>query len=46
MLGGTESVWGVTGWFLLILGQFGAVLVGTWWYLVVLGQFGAELVDT
>ena len=33
-LSGTESVWGVTGWFLLILGQFVAVLVGTWWYWV------------
>ena len=23
-----------TGWFLVILGQYGAVLVGTWWYWV------------
>ena len=32
VLGGTGSVtvWGGTGYFLVILGQYGAVLVGTW----------------
>ena len=28
----TWSVLGSTGWFLVLLGQFGALLVGTWWY--------------
>ena len=27
---GTGSVWGGTGWFLVILGHYGTVLVGTW----------------
>ena len=29
VLGGTESVWGGTGWYLVVLSQYGAVLVGT-----------------
>ena len=29
---GTGSVEGGTGWYLVILGQWEAVLVGTWWY--------------
>ena len=28
---GTGSVEGGTGWYLVVLGQYGAVLVGTWW---------------
>ena len=27
---GTRSVWGDTGWFLVILGQYRAFLIGTW----------------
>ena len=29
VLGGTGSVWGGTGWFLVVLCQYGAVLLGT-----------------
>ena len=31
---GTGSVEGGTGWYLVVLGQWEAVLVGTWWYWV------------
>ena len=31
---GTGSVKGATGLYLVVLGQYGAVLVGTWWYWV------------
>ena len=31
---GTGSVEGATGLFLVVLGQYGMVLVGTWWYWV------------
>ena len=31
---GTGSVEVCTGWHLVVLGQYGAVLVGTWWYWV------------
>ena len=31
---GTGSVWGCTGWYLVELGQYGAVLIGIWWYWV------------
>ena len=34
---GTRSVEGGTGWYLVVLGQYGVVLVGTWWYMVLLG---------
>ena len=37
LLGGAGSVWGGTGWYLVVLGQFGVVLVGTWYYMVLLG---------
>ena len=30
----TGSVEGFTGWYLMVLGQWKAVLVGTWWYWV------------
>ena len=33
----TDSVWGETVWFLVILGQYSVVLVGTWWYWVSIG---------
>ena len=45
VLGGTGTVWGGTGRYLVLLGQFGVVLGGTesvlggsGWYLVVQGQ--------
>ena len=34
VLGGTGSVEGGTGWYLVVLCQYGAVLVGTLWYWV------------
>ena len=43
VLGDIGSEWGGTGWYLVKLGQYGAVLVG---FLVVLGQYGAVLVGT
>ena len=30
VLGGTGSVYGITGWYLVALGQYRAVMVGTW----------------
>ena len=32
VLGGAWSESGSTGWFVVVMGQYGAVLVGTWWY--------------
>ena len=32
VLDGTGSVWGGTGWYLVVFGQCGAVVAGTWWY--------------
>ena len=34
VLVGTRSVECGTGWYLVVLGQWEAVLVGTWWYWV------------
>ena len=34
IFGGTVPKWGGTGWYLLVLGQSMAVLVGAWWYWV------------
>ena len=34
VLGGTGSVEAGTGWYLVVLCQYGAVLVGTLWYWV------------
>ena len=34
VLGGTGPVLGSPGWFVVVMGQYGAVLVGTWWYWV------------
>ena len=31
---GTGSLEGGTGWYLVVVGQYGAVLVRTWWYWV------------
>ena len=33
-LGGTGSVCGASGWYLVILGQDWPVVIGTWWYWV------------
>ena len=32
--GGNRSVWGGVGWYLVVLGQYGAALVCSWWYSV------------
>ena len=47
---GTGSVEGGTGWYLVVLGQYGAELVNTYWYLVrkkrylvVLGKYKASV---
>ena len=36
--GSNGSVWGGVGWYLVILGQYGAVLVGSWWKWVSMGR--------
>ena len=38
VFGGTGSVWGGTGWYLVILGQYNLVLLGTKWYWVGIGH--------
>ena len=43
VLVGTWSVWGVTGWYLVVVGQYRAVLVDTWWYWAIKGQCWAVL---
>ena len=43
VLDGTGSVYGGTGWYLVVLGQYRAVMVGTWWYWVIKGQHWAVL---
>ena len=37
VLGGTGSVWGGNGWYLVLLGQFNLVLLGIKWYWVGIG---------
>ena len=37
VFGGPGSVWGGTGWYLVVLGQYGAVLLGIKWYWVGIG---------
>ena len=39
----TGSVLGIAGWYLVALGQYRAVMVGTWWYWVIEGQYWAVL---
>ena len=34
ILGGNGTVQGGAGWYLVVLGQYKAVLVGIWWYWV------------
>ena len=31
VIGSTGTVWGVTGWNLVVLGQYEVVLLATWW---------------
>jgi len=40
----TGSVWDCTGWYLVVLGHYEAVLVGTWWHWVSEGGSGWDLV--
>ena len=39
ILGGNGTVQGGAGWFVVVLGQCGAVLVGTWWKWVSVGPY-------
>ena len=39
VLSGTGSLWGSTSWYLVELGQYGAVVAGTWWYWVSMGRY-------
>ena len=43
VLGGTWPVLGGTGWFVVVMGQYGAVLVGTWWYWVSRRQYKVSI---
>ena len=36
--GDNGSVWSGTGWYLVVLGQCGVLLVCTWWYRVSIGR--------
>ena len=46
VFGGTGSVGGGTGWYLVVLGQWEAALVGTWWYWVSRRQYWLVLGGT
>ena len=37
VLDGTGSVNGDTSWYLVVLGQYNLVVLGTWWYRVSIG---------
>ena len=43
---GAVSVQGGTGWYLMVLGQWKAVLVGTWWYWVSMERYWLVLDGT
>ena len=43
---GTGSVEGSTGWYLVVLGQYGAEPVDTWWYCDRIGRYWLALADT
>ena len=45
-LDSSGSVWSRTGWYMRVLGQFGAILVGTWWYWVSITWCCLELSGT
>ena len=36
---GNVSVGGGTGWYLVVLGQYGTELVDTWWYWDSIGRY-------
>ena len=46
VLGGTWSIWGVTGWYLVVLGQYRAVLVGNFWNWDSIGRYWLVLGGT
>ena len=46
VLGETDTACGSTGWYLVVLGQYGVVLVGTWWNWVSIGQYWLVLGGT
>ena len=37
VFGGDGSVWGGTGWYLVVLGQYKLILLGIMWYRVTIG---------
>ena len=39
VLGGTGSVEGGTGWYLVVLGQYRSVLIDTWYYCVTMERY-------
>ena len=39
LLGGTGSLFGGNGQYLVVLGQYWVVLVSTWWYWVIIGWY-------
>ena len=42
----TGQYWGGTGWYLVVLGRYGAVLFDPWCYLVSIGWYWLVLGDT
>ena len=46
VLDGTGSVWGGSGWYLVVLGHYRVVLVETLWYWVSIGRNWLELGGT
>ena len=42
----TGQYWGGTGWYLVVLVRYGAILVDTWCYLVSIGWYWLVLGDT
>ena len=46
VLGGTGSVGGGTGWYLVVLGQYRSVLIDTWWYWVNMERYWLIYVGT
>ena len=39
VIDGTGSVYGDTGWYLVVQGQYRAVMVGTWWNWDSMGRY-------
>ena len=46
VLGSSGSVWGSTGWYLVELGQYWAVVAGALWYWVSMGRYWLVLGGT